>query len=123
MSTLTLLALFISSLGLIALASYNTERRAKEIGIRKVLGATVQSIMIMLSKDFIKLVVIAIFIAVPAAWYTINKWLEGFAYRIQLSWWMFFIAGLVVILIALTTISYQSIKTALMDPVKSLRSE
>lgn len=123
MSTLTLLALFISSLGLIALASYNTERRAKEIGIRKVLGATVQSIMIMLSKDFIKLVVIAIFIAVPVAWYTINKWLEGFAYRIQLSWLMFFMAGLVVILIALATVSYQSIKTALMDPVKSLRSE
>lgn len=123
MSTLTLLALFISSLGLIALASYNTERRTKEIGIRKVLGASVQSIMIMLSKDFIKLVVIAIFIAIPSAWYTINKWLEGFAYRIQLSWWMFFIAGLAVILIALVTVSYQSIKTALMDPVKSLRSE
>lgn len=123
MSMLTLLALFISSLGLIALASYNTERRTKEIGIRKVLGASVQSIMVMLSKDFIKLVVIAIFIAVPVAWYTISKWLEGFAYRIQLSWWMFFIAGLVVILIALATVSYQSIKTALMDPVKSLRSE
>lgn len=123
MSTLTLLALFISSLGLIALATYNTERRTKEIGIRKVLGASVQSILVMLSKDFIKLVVIAIFIGVPLAWYGSNKWLESFAYRIHLSWWTFLLASLAVILIALATVSYQSVKTALMNPVKSLRSE
>ncbi len=123
MAALTVLALLISGLGLIGLASYNTERRTKEIGIRKVLGASVQSIVAMLSGDFIKLVLIAIVIAIPVAWYAVNKWLEDFAYRIQPGWWMFFGAGLLVILLALATVSYQSIKTALMDPVRSLRSE
>lgn len=120
---LTLLALLISGLGLIGLATYNTERRTKEIGVRKVLGASVQNIVTMLSRDFIKLVIIGIAIGIPVAWYTVGKWLEGFAYRIDMSWWMFLACALAAIFLALATVSYQSVKTALMNPVDSLRSE
>jgi putative ABC transport system permease protein len=120
---LTLLALLISGLGLIGLTTYNTERRTKEIGIRKVLGASVQNIVTMLSRDFLKLVIIGIAIGIPLAWYTVGKWLEGFAYRIEMSWWMFFACALAAIFLALATVSYQSIRTALINPVDSLRSE
>ena len=120
---LTLLALLISALGLIGLTTYNTERRTKEIGIRKVLGASVQNIVTMLSRDFLKLVIIGIAIGIPLARYTVGKWLESFAYRIDMSWWMFFACALAAIFLALATVSYQSIKTALMNPVNSLRSE
>ena len=120
---LTLLALLISALGLIGLTTYNTERRTKEIGIRKVLGASVQNIVTMLSRDFLKLVIIGIAIGIPLARYTVGKWLESFAYRIDMSWWMFFACALAAIFLALATVSYQSIRTALMNPVNSLRSE
>ncbi|HVS91614.1 MAG TPA: ABC transporter permease [Mucilaginibacter sp.] len=116
-------AIFISCLGLLGLATYTAQVRVREIGVRKVLGASVANITGMLSMDFLKLVGIAILIATPAAWYLMNKWLQDFAYRINMQWWMFVAAGLLAILIAFATISYQAIKAALMDPIKSLRSE
>ena len=97
--------------------------RTKEIGVRKVLGASVTGIIQLLATDFIKLVVIAIFISTPIAWYVMNKWLEDFAYKINLSWSVFLIAGLLAVLIALITISFQSVKAAIANPVKSLRTE
>ncbi|MBD2757024.1 ABC transporter permease [Spirosoma validum] len=117
------LAVFIACLGLFGLAAFTAEQRTKEIGVRKVLGASVASIVTLLSKDFLKLVVIAIMIASPLAWYAMNQWLEGFAYKIDLSWWMFVAAGLLAVGIALLTVSFQSVKAALVNPVKSLRSE
>ena len=117
------LAIFISCLGLLGLSSYSTMQRTKEIGIRKVLGASVSGIVNLLSIDFIKLVVIALAIAVPIAWYGMDKWLKGFAYRTNISWWLFALAGLASILIAFATISIQAIKAALANPVKSLRTE
>jgi ABC-type antimicrobial peptide transport system permease subunit len=117
------LAIFISFLGLFGLAAYIAEQRTKEIGIRKVLGATVINMVVMLSKDFLKLVVLAIVIASPFAWWAVNKWLQHFAYHIDIEWWMLVMAGLVAIVIALLTVSSQAIKAALMDPVKSLQSE
>lgn len=119
----TLLAILIASLGLFGLAAYTTEQRMKEIGVRKVLGATVTNIVGLLSKDYIKLVLLGFIIAVPLAWYIMNRWLEDFAYRIDIEWWMFALAGLLAVVIALLTVSSQSVKAALMDPVKSLRSE
>lgn len=119
----TLLTIFISCLGLFGLASYMAENRIKEIGIRKVLGASVQSITTLLSKDFLKLVLISIAIAVPVSWYAMSKWLEDFAYRITISWWMFALAGIGALAIALLTVSYQAIKAAIVNPVKSLRTE
>ena len=119
----SLLAILISSLGLLALASYSTLQRTKEIGIRKVLGASVIGIVNLLSKDFLKLVLIAAIIAFPIAWYTMNKWLQNFAYKINISWWVFAIAGMLAILISLITISFQAIKAAIANPVKSLRTE
>ncbi|HVW15139.1 MAG TPA: ABC transporter permease [Mucilaginibacter sp.] len=116
-------AIFISCLGLLGLATYTAQVRVREIGVRKVLGASVANITGMLSMDFLKLVGIAILIATPAAWYLMNKWLQDFAYRINMQWWMFVAAGLLAILIAFATISYQAIKAALMNPVRSLRSE
>jgi putative ABC transport system permease protein len=98
-------------------------QRSKEIGIRKVLGATVGSIAAMLSKDFAKLVLIASVIAFPIAWWVMNKWLQSFAYRIHISWWIFVVAGLLAVLIALLTVSFQAIKAAIANPVESLRSE
>ncbi len=119
----TSLAIIIACLGLFGLAAYAAEQRTKEIGIRKVLGANVSTIVSMLSKDFIKLVLIAIAIAIPVGWYAMNKWLQDFAYRIHIQWWVFAVAGLAAIIIAFLTISFQSIKAALTNPVKSLRSE
>jgi len=116
------IAVIISALGLFSLAAFEAEQRTKEIGIRKVLGATVAGITRLLSKDFIKLVCIAILIASPIAWWAMNKWIQNFAYRISLSWWIFLLAGMIAVLIALITVSFQSIKAAVANPVKSLRT-
>lgn len=117
------LAIIIACLGLFGLAAYAAEQRNKEIGIRKVLGANVSSIVGMLSMDFVKLVFVAILIASPLAWYAMNKWLEGFAYRVDFHWYLLAIGGATAVLIAFVTISFQSIKAALANPVTSLRSE
>jgi putative ABC transport system permease protein len=117
------LAIIIACLGLFGLAAYAAEQRNKEIGIRKVLGASVSTIVGMLSMDFIKLVFISILIASPLAWFMMNKWLQDFAYRINIQWWVVAIAGAVAVLIAFITISFQSIRAAIANPVKSLRSE
>jgi len=117
------LAIFIASLGLFGLAAFMAEQRTKEIGVRKVLGATVTSIIALLSKDFLKLIAFAIVIAVPVAWYAAGQWLDSFAYRVEISWWIFAIAGLASILIALITVSFQSIRAAVANPVNSLRNE
>ncbi|HTI61825.1 ABC transporter permease [Mucilaginibacter sp.] len=119
----TSLAIVIACLGLFGLAAYAAEQRTKEIGIRKVLGANVSNIVSMLSKDFIALVLIAILVAVPIAWYFMHQWLQGFAYHQNVQWWIIAVAGSGAILIAFVTISFQSIKAALTNPVKSLRSE
>jgi ABC-type antimicrobial peptide transport system permease subunit len=117
------IAIFIACLGLFGLAMFTAEQRTKEIGVRKVLGASVPSIVALLSKDFLKLVLIAIIIASPLAWWAMHNWLSDFAYRVDIEWWVFALAGLVAVAIAQLTVSFQSIKAALMDPVKSLRSE
>ncbi|HEX5153751.1 MAG TPA: ABC transporter permease [Parafilimonas sp.] len=122
-TTFAILAIFIACLGLFGLAAYAAEQRTKEIGIRKVLGATVGDITGMLSKSFVKLVVIASVIAFPAAWWVMNKWLQSFAYRIDIDWWIFLVAGVTAILIALITVSSHAIKAAMANPVKSLRTE
>lgn len=119
----TILAIFIACLGLFGLAAFTAQQRVKEIGIRKVLGATVASITIMLSKDFVKLVLIAICIATPIAWYAMNRWLEGFAYRTDIEAWVFVLAALAALLIAIITVSIQAIKAAMANPVKSLKTE
>ncbi|MGN6494385.1 MAG: ABC transporter permease [Agriterribacter sp.] len=116
-------AIIIACLGLFALSAFMAEQRNKEIGIRKVLGASVGNITAMLSGDFVKLVAISILVASPIAWWAMTKWLQDFAYRISVSWWMIAVAGIAAILIALITISFQSVKAALMNPVKALRSE
>ncbi|HTB26404.1 MAG TPA: ABC transporter permease [Puia sp.] len=118
-----LIAVFVSSLGLFGLAAFTAEQRVKEIGIRKTLGASVSGIATLLSKDFVKLVFIAIITGVPIAWWAMNKWIENFASRTLLSWWMFALAGLIAIFIALASVSFQAIKAALANPVTSLRSE
>jgi putative ABC transport system permease protein len=122
-SFFTTIAVLISCLGLFGLAAFSAEQRTKEIGIRKVLGASVGSIVGLLSKDFMKLVVIALFIAAPIGWYFMNKWLEDFAYRINIGWWMFAVAGVLAVLIAFATISLHAIKAALTNPTKNLRTE
>src|SRR5438045_5597973 len=119
----SILILFVACLGLFGLATYTAEQRTKEIGIRKVLGASVTQVTQMLSKEFLKLVIIASLIAFPAAWWAMNKWLQSFAYRIDISWWMFAVAGFSALLIALLTVSFQAIKAAIANPVKSLRTE
>jgi len=119
----TSLAIIIACLGLFGLAAYAAEQRTKEIGVRKVLGASVSTIVTMISKDFIKLVLISIIIATPIAWWAMQKWLQSFAYRQNIQWWVVAVAGFAAILIAFVTISYQSIKAALTNPVLSLRSE
>jgi len=122
-TSFAVLAIIIACLGLFALSAFMAEQRNKEIGIRKVLGASVSGITAMLSKDFVKLVIISIIVASPVAWWAMTKWLQDFAYRISISWWMIAIAGLSAIVIALLTISFQSIKAALTSPVKTLRTE
>ncbi len=122
-NSFTLVAIIISCLGLFGLAAFSAEQRSREIGIRKVLGSSITGIVTLLSKDFIKLVAVSFVIAVPLAWYGMGKWLQAFAYRIPLSWWMFALAGLIAMLIALFTVSFQAIKAALMNPVKSLKTE
>jgi putative ABC transport system permease protein len=118
-----LIAILISAMGLFALTAFFAKQRTKEIGIRKVLGAGVSGLAALLSKDFIRLVIIAVIITVPVAAWALNKWLQTFAYRISISWWMFLTAGIIVAAIAVITVSFQAIKTALTNPVKSLRSE
>ncbi len=119
----SLLAIFISCLGLFGLISFTTEQRTKEIGIRKVLGASLSSITIMISKQFIILVLISIIIGCPLAFFAANKWLQNFAYRIEISWWMFVLSAGIILLIALATVSFQAIKAATANPVESLRYE
>ncbi len=119
----TVLTIFVACLGLFGLAIYTTEQRTKEIGIRKVLGASVASVTTLLSKDFIKLVLIACVIAFPLSYWAMQKWLQDFAYRIEINWWVFAFSGLLAVVIALITISFQAIKAALANPVKSLKAE
>ncbi|ULT22665.1 FtsX-like permease family protein [Sphingobacterium sp. E70] len=117
------LAIFIACLGLYGLASFTATKRNKEIGIRKVLGASISGVVALLSKDFMKPVLIALLIASPIAWWIMNKWLENFAYRINIQWWMFVAAGLIAICIALVTVSWQALRAAIANPVDSLRDE
>ncbi|MEM9935977.1 MAG: FtsX-like permease family protein, partial [Bacteroidota bacterium] len=119
----SLLAIFISALGLFGLVSFIARQRTKEIGIRKILGASVQNIVTLFSQDFLKLVGIAILIASPIAWYIANNWLKNFAYRVDIEWWVFLLAGLIAVIIAAGTVGVQSMKAAMANPVDSLRSE
>jgi len=119
----SILAILIASLGLFGLVTYAAEQRIKEIGIRKVLGATIPDIVGLLSKDFVKLIIISLCIASPVAWWMMNRWLQDFAYRVTISWWIFAISAMLAILIALLTISFQTIKAAIANPVKNLRTE
>ncbi len=118
-----ILAIFIACLGLYGIATYAISRRTKEIGIRKVLGASISGIVQLLSKEYVIMIMLAIIVAAPIAWFAMNKWLQGFAYRINISWWMFVVAGLAALVIALITVSLQAIKAAIANPVKSLRTE
>jgi len=118
-----ILAIFISCLGLLGLASYSTMQRTREIGIRKIMGASVSNIVHLLSKDFLLLVIIAFFMASPLAWFVMHNWLRDFAYRIDINWWIFIAAGISAVIIALSTVSFQAIRAALANPVKSLRTE
>jgi ABC-type antimicrobial peptide transport system permease subunit len=122
-SVFAVLAIFISCLGLFGLAAYTAGRRIKEIGIRKVLGASVSGLVGLLSIDFLQLVALSCIIAFPIAWWAMSKWLQDYQYRIEIHWWVFAISGVLAILIALATVSFQAIKAALINPVKSLRSE
>ena len=122
-TTFSVIAVIIACLGLFGLAAFMIRQRVKEIGIRKVLGASPQTITMMLSKEFLLLVVIAALIAFPITWYAMDKWLQSFAYRINIQWWVFALAGIIAVVIAFVTISFQAIKAALANPVKSLRSE
>lgn len=119
----SVLAIVIACIGLLGLVIFATQSRTKEIGIRKVLGASVAGIVALLSKDFVKLVCLAIVIASPIAWWAMTKWLEDFAYRINIQWWMFVMAGLAAVVIALLTVSWQAIRAAVANPVESLRDE
>ncbi|HVX48701.1 MAG TPA: ABC transporter permease [Chitinophagaceae bacterium] len=122
-TTFAIFAIFIACLGLFGLVTYAAEQRIKEIGVRKVLGASVAGIVTMLSKDFAKLVLIASLIAFPVAWWAMNEWLKSFAYRITIHWWVFVVAGILTLIIALVTVSIQAVKAALANPVKSLRTQ
>jgi putative ABC transport system permease protein len=113
----------VACLGLFGLSAFMIEQRTKEIGIRLVMGASLKNIFNLLTTDFIKLVIVSIVIAVPLAWYAMQEWLKDFAYRIDITWQVFAVAGLAALLIALFTISFQAIKAALANPVKNLRSE
>jgi len=122
-SAFAVIAILVSCLGLFGLATYTAQVRIKEIGIRKVLGASVGNITAMLSKDFLVLVAVSLLIASPVAWFAMNKWLQNYAYRISIGWWVFALAGVAAVLVASATISFQAVKAALTNPVKSLRSE
>lgn len=122
-TSFAILAIIVACLGLLGLSAFMAEQRTKEIGIRKVLGASVSNVLTLLSKDFLRLVLIAVVIASPLAWYIMSRWLENFAYHINVEWWVFILAGLIATVIALLTVSFQSVKAALMNPVQSLRSE
>jgi putative ABC transport system permease protein len=117
------LAILIACFGLLGLSAYNILQRTKEVGIRKVLGASAQNVVYILSKDFLSLVVVSFVIAAPVSWLLMHNWLQGFAYRISIDWWVFAFAGLTALLIALGTISFQAIKAALANPVKALKNE
>jgi ABC-type antimicrobial peptide transport system permease subunit len=117
------LGIAISCMGLLGLSMFSAEQRRKELSIRKVLGASVSGIVMKFSKDFLRLVVLALVIAVPIAWVMMETWLQRFAYRIDLSWWMFAMAGVIAILLSILTIGVQAVKSALENPVKNLRSE
>lgn len=121
--SLVILGILIACLGLLGLATFAAQQRVKEIGVRKVLGASVPHVVTLLSKDFLKLVLIALVLAVPVAWYLMNEWLKDFAYRINIEWWIFLVSALIAIIIAFITISTQAIKAAIANPVKSLRTE
>lgn len=121
--TFAILAIFLATLGLLGLISYIVIQRTKEIGIRKVLGASVSNILLLLSRDFIKLIIVALLVATPLAWYLMYRWLQDFAYRINVPWWVFLLAGSVAVVIALVTVSIQTMKAAMTNPVKSLRTE
>jgi putative ABC transport system permease protein len=123
LSVFTLLSVFICSMGLLGLSLLISQQRTKEIGIRKVNGARVSEILSMLNRDFVKWVAIAFVIATPIAYYAMNKWLENFAYKTELNWWIFALAGLLALGIALVTVSFQSWKAATKNPIESLRYE
>jgi len=122
-SIFTAFAILIACLGLFGLVSFSTEQRTKEIGVRKVLGASVFDIVKMFTGNYMKLILIAVIIASPVSYYLLNIWLQDFAYRIDISIWFFIISGIIVLLVALATVSYHTIKAALANPVKSLRYE
>jgi putative ABC transport system permease protein len=117
------LTICVAGLGLFGLATFTAEQRTKEIGIRKVLGATVTGVVSLLTKDFLKLVFIAFVIACPIAWFVMNKWLQDFAYRINVQWWVFVLAAAAAVLITLFSVSFKAIKAAIANPIKSLRTE
>jgi putative ABC transport system permease protein len=119
----TVMAIVISCLGLFGLAAFSAEKRTKEISIRKVLGASNKGIVGLLSEDFVKLVVIAFVIATPVAWWAMHRWLQAFVYKVEIQWWMFALAGISAMAIALFTVVFQAIKAAVANPVKGLRSE
>ncbi|MCB0474984.1 MAG: FtsX-like permease family protein, partial [Flavobacteriaceae bacterium] len=119
----SLLAIILSCMGLFAMATYAMARRTKEIGIRKVNGANTGQILLLLNKDFLKWVLLAFLIAVPVSWYGIYKWLQNFALKTEISWWVFLITGLLTFLIAFLTVNWQGLKTATLNPVESLRDE
>ena len=123
MNAVMMITMFISCMGIFGLAMFAAELRTKEIGIRKVLGATVTNITVMLSREFVQLVLIAMLISAPIAWYCMDQWLQDFVYRININWWVFVIAGIAALVMALITISFQTIKAANANPVESLRSE
>ncbi len=119
----TFLSIFVACLGLFGLSLYTVERRTNEIGVRKVLGASVQSIVTLLSHDLLKMILISSVVAFPVAWLAMARWLEDFAYRTDIRWWIFLLAAFSAVIVALMTVSYQSLKAALANPVKCLRSE
>ena len=119
----TSFAIFIACMGLFGLVTFTAETRTKEIGIRKVLGASVAGVVSLISKDFFKLVFISILIATPVAWYAMDNWLQDFAYRIDIEWWIFAAAGIIILLITFLTVSFQSVRAALVNPVKSFKAD
>lgn len=122
-TSFAILAVIIASLGLFGLSAFSIRQRVREIGIRKVLGASSGSITAMLSAQFLKLVTISVLIAIPVTWYAMHRWLQEFAYRIEIQWWVFVLAGALALTVAFITVSFQTVKAALTNPVKSLRSE